>query len=368
MAKIDNPLITVEKGIITDIGTASTSHAPALDLGEIILAPPLVNAHAHTQLSWLKSRTVWGKGFTPWLKSMVPQILPVIAGLLPEKRRERENSLYRAWQELAQCHTGLVGDITGTIPGLLPLANKAAAKAGVAVRNFCEWFGFGDMGPLPWPERCRAEMAPPLRASSSPCGHALYSTSPQILRDLKSWCNAHGHVFTFHLAESDEETESLAEGRGELVEFYREKVLPPHWAPPYMRPAQFARELGLLDKNTMVVHGVKLNSAEIEMLGECGAALCLCPYSNRNLQVGAAPVKKLLNSQALLCLGTDGLTSNSSLDVLREALFLRDNLDLPLEALLRMLTINGMAALGESPARASLDMGRRANFSILPDS
>lgn len=133
-----------------------------------------------------------------------------------------------------------------------------------------------------------------------------------------------------------------------------------------MRPLAYAASLGLLGPGVLAVHGVQLDAQEVEVLAAGGTALCLCPRSNRNLGVGAPPVRALMESGGLLCLGTDGLTSNSDLDVRREAVYLRETFDVPPEALVRLLTVNGAAALGLAGG-GRLMPGFPADFCVLPD-
>ncbi len=128
-----------------------------------------------------------------------------------------------------------------------------------------------------------------------------------------------------------------------------------------MRPAEFAASLGLFGPGFLAVHGVWLNDREMRALARSGSALCLCPRSNRNLAVGRADIAGLVESGVLLCLGTDGLTSNTDVNVLNEARFLLDVL--PEDALLRMLTINGAAALGLARA-GRLAPGAPAAFRV----
>ena len=75
----------------------------------------------------------------------------------------------------------------------------------------------------------------------------------------------------------------------------------------------------------------------------------------------------LLESGLLCCLGTDGLSSNTDLDVRQEAVFLRERLDVAPQALIRCLTVNGAAALGLA-GYGRLEPGSRAVFSVLPES
>ena len=57
-------------------------------------------------------------------------------------------------------------------------------------------------------------------ARCAPGGHALYSTGPEILSAARQDCSRMGRVFSFHLAESPEETQLLTSGSGPLRDLY----------------------------------------------------------------------------------------------------------------------------------------------------
>lgn len=372
LARVDDALLLTRGGRIEAAGPWKGARLPVgtvvRDLGDVCLMPPLVNAHTHLQLSWLAGRTLWGGGFGAWLQSLIPQILAPLHEGEAERRRE---AITTACAALAECGTHWLGDVGGSAPGALTAVRAACAAAGLEIRQFCEWFGFAP--PLvdevrPWPPRCRAEIAADaeLEAACAPGGHALYSTGPDILQAAREWCARAGRVFSFHLAESPEETELLTRGTGPLRACYAGTVLPPGWRAPGLRPLAYALRLGLLGPGVLAVHGVQLNGEEIAALAASGAALCLCPRSNQHLGVGVAPVRQLLESGVLLCLGTDGLTSNTDLDVRKEALWLREHLDVPRRALVRLLTVNGAAALGFPAGSGTLAPGQPAAFAILP--
>lgn len=363
---IDNAILLIRNGRIDEIGSRKNIRLPigckVLDYGDCHIIPPLVNAHTHLQLSWLAGRTLWRKGFVPWLKSMVPLLLHEgHKEMVPQAARE-------ACENLKARSIKFVGDVGGTIPGLLSFILKNSDDIGLHVQYFCEWFGFGSLkDQSPWPDRCRNEISeqPQLPIRCSPAGHALYSTSADNMRLAHAWCVKNKRIFSFHLAESDEESEMLLDGSGELREFYTGSVLPDDWKPPKMTPYALGEKLGLMGKGTLAVHGVKLSSSEIARLGKSGCALCLCPRSNFNLGVGLPAVNKLIESGALLCLGTDGLTSNTDVDVMREAIFLQQKMDIPMQALVRMLTINGYAALGQLNTDNALAKGAPADFCVI---
>lgn len=368
LKKIDNALLLVREGLVEDVRPWAHARLPAgaqvRDVGPVCLAPACVNAHVHLELSHLAGRTLWGKGFTPWLESLIP-LLSASSG------DAAAAALASACADLAGTGTAHAGNVAGSLPNGLALADKACRETGLSVSHFCEWFGFGPPfadDERPWPPRCRAALAadPFLAARCAPAGHALYSTAPDVLRAARQTCATRRTVFSFHLAESPEETRLLTTGDGPLRDCYENVVLPQGWQPPGMRPLAYAASLGLLGPGVLAVHGVQLDAQEVEVLAAGGTALCLCPRSNRNLGVGAPPVRALMESGGLLCLGTDGLTSNSDLDVRREAVYLRETFDVPPEALVRLLTVNGAAALGLAGG-GRLMPGFPADFCVLPD-
>ncbi len=373
LARVDDALLLTRGGRIEAVGRWKDTRLPVgtvvRDLGDVCLMPASANAHTHVQLSWLAGRTLWGRGFAAWLASLIPQ---VVAPVESEEAKRRRDAVAAACATLAEGGTHWVGDVGGSAPGALTAVRKACDAAGLEIRQFCEWFGFAPPlvdGERPWPPRCRAEIAADaeLEATCAPGGHALYSTAPEILQAGREWCARAGRVFSFHLAESPEETELLTQGTGPLRACYEGTVLPSGWRAPGLRPAAFALSLGLHGPGVLAVHGVQLNADEIAALAASGAALCLCPRSNEHLGVGVAPVRRLMQSGVLLCLGTDGLSSNSDLDVRNEALWLREYLDIPVRALVRMLTVNGAAALGFPPGAGTLAPGQPAAFAVLPD-
>lgn len=368
LKKIDNAVLLVRDGLVEDVLPWKNARLPAgarvRDVGPVCLIPACVNAHTHLQLSWLAGRTLWGKGFAAWLASMIPQLSTASAG-------EVVSAVESACESLAAAGALHVGDVGGSLRGALTLVDRHCRAAGVGVSHFCEWFGFGPPfidNEGPWPPRCRDELAadPALAVRCAPAGHALYSTAPEVLRAAREYCARNNAVFSFHLAESPEETQLLTDGNGPLYDCYAGTVLPEDWRPPGMRPLAYAAGLGLLGPGALAVHGVQLDAREVEALAAGGTALCLCPRSNRNLDVGAPPVRALMENDVLLCLGTDGLTSNTDLDVRQEAVCLREHLDVPPEALIRLLTVNGAAALGLSDA-GRLTPGGPAAFCILPE-
>ncbi len=356
------PLVTLDNVVIISVNNVIESIEPFrgraayhgmdwVDMGDATLCPAFVNAHCHLQLSHLRGQTLLGQGFMPWLKSLVP--------LLRQPMREEELSL--ALEEMRAGGTAFVADYTG--PALPAVAGPLAEK-GLEALFLYECFGFSKENWL-----TDGTIKVPQIFSGYNCalaGHALYSTSENILRGARAWCAANGKPFAIHLAESPEEVETLTTGQGVMADFFKEKgIYPDNWSAPGLVPVRQAHKLGLLGAGTLAVHAVQCSEEDTALLAAEGTAICLCPRSNAAIGVGVAPVADFIDAGLLLCLGTDSLASNYSLDITQEAFFLRDNADLPPQALLRMLSVNGAAALGVRHL-GTLEPGRACRLTSYP--
>ena len=100
-----------------------------------------------------------------------------------------------------QTGTGLVAEVGPWEPGA-----ESMTRAGLEGIVFLEMLG--NCPTLPdVPDNCNG-------LSFSYAGHALHTTAPEMLRAVKAAAAKRECVWTFHLAESDAETEFLSTGIG----------------------------------------------------------------------------------------------------------------------------------------------------------
>jgi 5-methylthioadenosine/S-adenosylhomocysteine deaminase len=109
-------------------------------------------------------------------------------------------------------------------------------------------------------------------------------------------------------------------------------------------------ETGILSENTLGVHLVNLDEEDIKILADTGVKVVTCPISNLKLYNGISPIGKILSEGIEVSLGTDGASSNNSLDIWKELTFFdlihRDEFTLEPFELIKIATINGYRALG----------------------
>lgn len=382
-AALDAPLLALDNAVLViyrnrvlaveryaDFIRRSVTNVFLRDLGEVCITPGFVNAHCHLELSHLYGKTVSGKGFSAWVRSLVPLAEESVA---KEALRAVIHAALRQLSDSGVAHTGDVGNRN---PALVAACAFAENSPSYPLTHFLEAFGFGPPNPeaaFLLPQGLAAEGYAPSRTADMPperygncavSGHALYSTGPEALRAAHQQCRSRKSPFTLHLAESEDEDLCLRQGRGDLHALLSERVLPPGWRAPGLSPVRRAAELGLLDDGTLAVHCVHVDEGDMDMLARQSVSVCLCPRSNVFIGTGKAPAARMASKDILLCLGTDGLSSNHSLDMQEEMAAACDEYGLSPRAVLRMATLNGAAALG-CGALGSLGPGKTAAFAVL---
>jgi 5-methylthioadenosine/S-adenosylhomocysteine deaminase len=74
--------------------------------------------------------------------------------------------------------------------------------------------------------------------------------------------------------------------------------------------------LGLLSPRLAIVHGIWLTERDIALLAEHGCTVVHNPLSNLKLGSGLCPVRKLLDAGVNVALGTDGLATSDTADLI----------------------------------------------------
>lgn len=129
--------------------------------------------------------------------------------------------------------------------------------------------------------------------------HAPYTCSNATLLRAKELAQSQRVPLFIHVAETAGEQALIAQPQGTT-------------------PLAHLHGLGVLDRETVCVHGVWLNEADIELLAASRAGLITCPQSNAKLASGRAPLVAMVERGVRLGIGTDGAASGNSLDLFRE--------------------------------------------------
>lgn len=345
--EITNGGIAVSRGRIVAIGPWKEvrDYGPLRDLGGVTIVPGLINAHTHLGLSHLAGRIPPELGFMAWADRLFACL----------REQPDRATLERTAARMKAGGTVCVGDITGQSAEAV---RAALNQQGMAGHLFREWTG------------SRSNVHPhPLPGPWSLAVHALYSCDAALARRVKDWCARRRLPFSLHLAEVPGENELFLSGAGELAGFLRaRRILPSGFSPPGTRAIPLAHALGLLDRRSLAVHCVHANEEDAAILKQSGASVCLCPRSNAWIGVGRPPAAMLYAAGVRLCLSTDSPASAPDMDLWAELRAARDMLPgMSLYGLLELVTRNPARALDMEADFGSLDTGKKAVWTVLPE-
>jgi cytosine/adenosine deaminase-related metal-dependent hydrolase len=310
--------------------------------------PGLVNAHTHIELSAYRGKVAGGQGFVPW----VDRFIGLRAETPPEEETE---AIERGIAELEAACTAAVGDISNGLAAVHPLA-----RAGIAGCVFHEVFGVNREHAMKRVAGLKAELEervgpwPTWELSYAPAPHTLYTTHADAVRALLESARTYGARTSLHLAEHPGERRAIEQGDGPVVAWLDARLRSGmDW--PRVPLFDYARSLGALASEVLLVHLTNAREDELRAVAASGASVVLCPRSNLYIEGKLPPLLAARTAGVTAALGTDSLASNASLDVLAEARALADRFPaVPARELLTMATWNGARALGRE------DLGRIA--------
>jgi aminodeoxyfutalosine deaminase len=364
---LEDAAVVVHDQTILDVGPFDhlrRKHAgPVRDLGDLTLAPATFNSHTHLEMTHLLGRTTSGQGFVTWVES-----------LLAQNAYGLDEAQVRC--ELARLESRGCAFVADISTRNAPRLAEILAASGLFFSAFQEAIGSevpADPTTLLHQVEAAAESG---RGACAVAGHALYSTSAELMRAAKAVASARGLPFSLHLAEHADEDAILLTGKSAFLDLLRSRGVISGYTAPGRRPVPLAAEAGLLDGQTLCVHCVTVTDEDIALIAKSRASVCLCPRSNEHIGVGQAPFRAFLAAGVNLCLGTDGLCSNVDLDPYAELAWLgqRQGQGRPLSL------CQGLALVTANPARffgplvpgvarlGSLAPGRAARFSVVPES
>ncbi len=138
------------------------------------------------------------------------------------------------------------------------------------------------------------------RVSPSLGPHSIYTVSEKSLHWVAELSSERGIPVQIHLSETEGEVRDCVKANG-------------------VRPAPYLDRIGLLTTSTLLAHGTWLDDDELALVGERGATVVTNPVSNLKLAVGRVfPYAKARERGVPVGLGTDGASSNNSLDLLQD--------------------------------------------------
>lgn len=129
--------------------------------------------------------------------------------------------------------------------------------------------------------------------------HSTYDIEPGRLAVIAAAAIERDSLVTIHLEETQAERQVVLDRYGKSA-------------------TQVLADSGMLETNMLAAHGVWLDDVDLKILGEADAGMAHCPQSNGKLGSGIANLPSMLDAGIRVGLGTDGPASNDNLDLWEE--------------------------------------------------
>ena len=184
--------------------------------------------------------------------------------------------------------------------------------------------------------------------------HSVYTYPEEKIKDRIEVAKKAGTGIQIHISEAPFEGDLMKERYGKTT-------------------VEILNEWGMFEVPTIAAHCVHLSDNDIKILKEKNVNVVHCPSSNLKLASGIANVPKLLKEGVNVAIGTDGVSSNSNLNMVEEMHITSlihkghymDPLAVNAKEVIQMATINGARALGFGDEIGSLEAGKKADLIII---
>ena len=341
-----------EDGTITAVGQCEAGEK--VMSGAIV--PGFVNAHCHVELSHLHKKFRKGTGMAGFIDQ--------INELRDWAGREVKQQLVQEWMDkMWNDGVSAMADISNDDSSF---DVKKSHK--MYTRTFLEVFGSE-------PEMCEGVMndvtalkavADEAGIDAAPTPHSCYTMSPQLLSASAAAGLESGYI-SYHSQESQEEEDLLISGSGAMYENRKRSGMS---TPPVTGESSLKYFLDRLadvkpapyDENILLVHNVCLQQSDIDAVKQTmnNAYFAICPLSNIFIHNALPPIDLMRKNGLAIALGTDSLSSNDDLDVMKELVCLHENFpQVPMNELFTWASRNGARFLGKDDVLGSIAVGKR---------
>ena len=326
------------------------------------LVPGFVNAHCHVELSHLHGKFRKGTGMAGFIDQ--------INELRDWAGRDVKSSLVREWMDKMWADgVSAMADISNDDSSF-----EVKAARPMYTRTFLEVFGSE-------PHMCEGvmsdvtalnEQADRAGIDAAPTPHSCYTMSPQLLSASAAAGLEKGWL-SYHSQESQEEEDLLISGSGAMYENRKRSGMS---TPPvtgesslkYFLDRLAAAKPAPYDEHILLVHNVCLGQSDIDSAKKVmnNVYWAICPLSNIFIHNALPPVPLMRENRLDIMVGTDSLSSNDDLDMVKELYCLHENFpEVPMDELLRWASLNGARFLSKADVFGTLTPGKKPGIVLI---
>ena len=326
------------------------------------IVPGFVNYHCHIELSHLYKKFRKGTGMAGFIDQ--------INELRDWAGAEVKAQLVQEWMDkMWKDGVSAMADISNDDSSF-----KVKKSHSIYTRTFLEVFGSE-------PEMCEGVMADvtalkktadEVGIDAAPTPHSCYTMSPQLL-SASAAAGLKSGWLSYHSQESQEEEDLLLTGTGAMYENRKRSGMS---TPPVTGESSLKYFISRLaaavnppyDQHILLVHNVCLQQDDIDAAKSVMNTVywAICPLSNIFIHNALPPVELMRRNDLNITVGTDSLSSNDDLDMVKEIVCIHDNFkQVPMGEILIWACLNGAKFLGKEQVLGSLKAGKRPGIVLV---
>ena len=350
-----------DDGTVLAVGKVENPEAePEFHRGAIV--PGFVNTHCHLELSYLKGKFRKGTG----MAGFIDQINEMRdTSSMEEKKADIAFWMNEMWKRGVTA----MGDISNCSDTF-----ECKADSPMYTRTFLEVFGTE-------PQDCQdvidnvlelQKTAEKYGIDAAPGPHACYTMSPELLTAVSAIGLKSGYL-SVHSEETQEEEDMMISGSGPMWENRRKAGMS---VPPVTGKSSLLYFIDRLEKahpapfdeHILLVHECCMNEEGMHAVKNVmkNAYIALCPCSNIFIHNALPPIGLMRKEGLRLTIGTDSLSSNDDLDMVREMFCIQENFpDVPLGEIISWATRNGAEFLGKGDVYGRLAKGFKSGVAVI---
>lgn len=340
-----------EDGRILAVGECG----PDEEVRQGAVVPGFVNSHCHIELSHLHGKFRKGTGMAGFIDQI--NALRDWAGA-DVKARLTQEWMDKMWKDGVSAMSDISNDDSSF---------KVKSSHKIYTRTFLEVFGSE-------PEMCEGVMSDVTKLKetadaegidAAPTPHSCYTMSPQLLSASAAAGLESGYL-SYHSQESQEEEDLLISGSGAMYENRKRSGMS---TPPvtgesslkYFIDRLAAAKPAPYDEHILLVHNVCLKQDDIDAAKRVmnNVYWAVCPLSNIFIHNALPPIPLMRKNGLAITVGTDSLSSNDDLDMVKELVCIKQNFaEVPMNEILVWACLNGARFLTKEDTLGSIAPGK----------
>ncbi len=357
---LKNAELTLDETSGRIIGIRSIKNYKNSQKHKTLIAPGFINAHVHTDLTF-KPDILTPRIFSKWVLSLI------------EKRKnfttEDKISLrVKAFSDFVKSGTTSVSDIidpssfydikdiksrTALVPRIKALIELRGLDPETASQKIKEF-------------ECLFQQNAFESIGVSP--HAVYSVSEKLFEEILKLNKKLKLKIAIHVSEHASEKDFISGNGGDIAENLLPALMFSRYSLPQKRfrsPVFYLDYLKILSADVSLIHANEIDDEDIDLIKKTCADIIHCPRSNAFFSSKKLPLKKILEKGISVSIGTDGLYSNESLDILDELKYARGiHPEVPAKDLINAATAGGARALAVNGVTGTLETDSYADFTV----